>query len=81
MLANPPQCNDPSQCNEQHDIDPFILYAQSLHNYTLQLWTESRRIAEEKRRDRAGELAGARRREEERQKQRNPVLTTASNAV
>ncbi|PSS29576.1 hypothetical protein PHLCEN_2v2724 [Hermanssonia centrifuga] len=30
------------------DMDPFVSYAQSLHDYTLQLWTESIRVAEEK---------------------------------
>lgn len=29
-------------------VDPFVLYARSLYNYTLSLWTETRRIAEEK---------------------------------
>lgn len=31
-------------------IDPFVLYSRSLHDYTLRLWTETRRIAEERRR-------------------------------
>ncbi|KAF8808000.1 hypothetical protein BYT27DRAFT_6598302 [Phlegmacium glaucopus] len=35
-----------------HTVDPFILYARSLHHYTLGLWTETRRIAEEKARAR-----------------------------
>lgn len=30
--------------------DPLILYSKTLHDYTLELWTESRRIAEEKAR-------------------------------
>ena len=30
--------------------DPFVLYTRSLHDYTLRLWTETRRIAEERRR-------------------------------
>jgi hypothetical protein len=29
-------------------IDPFVLYARSLHQYTLGLWTETRRMAEER---------------------------------
>ncbi|KIM88957.1 hypothetical protein PILCRDRAFT_813957 [Piloderma croceum F 1598] len=33
-----------------HNTDPFIDYSRSLHNYTLRLWTESRRLAEEKAR-------------------------------
>jgi len=36
-------------------IDPFVLYARSLHDYTLRLWTETRRIAEERRRARPRE--------------------------
>ncbi|KAH9944019.1 uncharacterized protein BXZ73DRAFT_21942, partial [Epithele typhae] len=32
------------------DADPFVTYARSLHDYTLRLWTESRRMAEEKAR-------------------------------
>lgn len=28
--------------------DPFVDYSRSLHDYTLRLWTESRRLAEEK---------------------------------
>jgi hypothetical protein len=32
------------------NTDPFINYSRSLHNYTLRLWTESRRLAEEKAR-------------------------------
>ena len=30
--------------------DPFILYSKTLHDYTLKLWTESRRAAEERAR-------------------------------
>ncbi|KAK0481822.1 hypothetical protein IW261DRAFT_1104295 [Armillaria novae-zelandiae] len=29
------------------DVDPFILYSRSLRDYTLHLWTESRRVVEE----------------------------------
>ncbi|KAH7923903.1 hypothetical protein BV22DRAFT_1014395 [Leucogyrophana mollusca] len=49
-----------------HDFhsDPFILYSQALHDYTLKLWTESRRIAEEKARGRVT------RKEEEAQKRK-----------
>ncbi|KAG1825682.1 uncharacterized protein BJ212DRAFT_1258367, partial [Suillus subaureus] len=28
--------------------DPLRLYSKTLHDYTLELWTESRRVAEEK---------------------------------
>ncbi|TFY81363.1 hypothetical protein EWM64_g2647 [Hericium alpestre] len=44
MLANPPH---------QPQLDPLALYSKSLHDYTLQLWTESRRLAEEKVRAKA----------------------------
>lgn len=30
------------------DQDPLTLYSKTLHDYTLHLWTESRRVAEEK---------------------------------
>ena len=29
--------------------DPFVVYARSLHEYTLQLWTESIRTTQEKK--------------------------------
>jgi hypothetical protein len=45
------------------DTDPFVLYSRELHDYTLRLWTESRRVAEEKNRAKA-----AKRVEEERKK-------------
>ncbi|PPQ90940.1 hypothetical protein CVT25_008252 [Psilocybe cyanescens] len=35
-----------------NSLDSLTLYTRSLHNYTLALWTESRRIAEEKARGR-----------------------------
>ncbi|OJT08976.1 hypothetical protein TRAPUB_110 [Trametes pubescens] len=43
----------PNEHADAADADPFVLYARSLHDYTLRLWTESRRIAEEKSRIRA----------------------------
>ncbi|KAH0838125.1 hypothetical protein J3R83DRAFT_6375 [Lanmaoa asiatica] len=45
--------------------DPFVSYSQALHDYTLHLWTESRRTAEEKARSRAArkEETSRRRRE------------------
>lgn len=44
---------------QQHvgESDPFVLYARSLHDYTLRLWTESRRLAEEKARMKAAAAA------------------------
>jgi len=38
----------PSQSAESVEADPFTLYSRSLQNYTLGLWTESRRVAEER---------------------------------
>ncbi|EKM61348.1 uncharacterized protein PHACADRAFT_247891 [Phanerochaete carnosa HHB-10118-sp] len=34
------------------EADPFVLYAKSLHDYTLKLWTESIRVSEERGRGR-----------------------------
>lgn len=34
--------------------DPLTSYTRSLYNYTLALWTESRRVAEEKARAQGG---------------------------
>ncbi|TFY67326.1 hypothetical protein EVJ58_g1702 [Rhodofomes roseus] len=71
--------------SDQPHIDPFVLYAQSLHDYTLRLWTESRRVAEEKARARAAEIALARKREEERQRHKkvgtHPAVQSANNSV
>ena len=44
------------------DQNPLATYARSLHDYTLRLWTESRRVAEEK----AMQKAALRQQEEER---------------
>lgn len=33
-----------------NNADPLALYTRALYNYTLALWTESRRVAEEKAR-------------------------------
>lgn len=35
------------------ELSPLALYSRSLHDYTLRLWTESRRVAEEKARQKA----------------------------
>ena len=54
----------PATASGQHhhqqaaEADPFVLYARSLHDYTLRLWTESRRIAEEKARLKAAAGTG-----------------------
>ncbi|KAJ3988479.1 hypothetical protein F5890DRAFT_473589 [Lentinula detonsa] len=39
------------------NTDPFILYSRSVHDYTLRLWAESRKLAEEKARARAKDAA------------------------
>ena len=57
MLAQPP--------THRADADPFVLYAKSLHDYTLRLWTESRRLAEEKAKLKAAAAATTSRRQEE----------------
>ncbi|KAH9486373.1 hypothetical protein JR316_0000437 [Psilocybe cubensis] len=40
----------PNSQPTDNTLDSLALYTRSLHNYTLALWTESRRIAEEKAR-------------------------------
>lgn len=49
MMPQPkPAPTSPPQPYRQSD--PFVSYSRSLHEYTLKLWTESRRLAEEKAR-------------------------------
>jgi len=55
MLAN-------SANRGMREENPLVSYTRSLHDYTLRLWTESRRLAEEK----ALQKAAIRRQEEER---------------
>lgn len=83
MLANPSASASalPPSRTDQPDIDPFIVYAQSLHDYTLRLWTESRRIAEDKARARAADIAAVRKREEEKHRQKKATVPPSSNAV
>ncbi|TBU50089.1 hypothetical protein BD309DRAFT_1014359 [Dichomitus squalens] len=59
MLAASSVPTSTTGVQQQHtgDADPFILYARSLHDYTLRLWTESRRTAEEKTRLKAAATA------------------------
>ncbi|RPD64994.1 hypothetical protein L227DRAFT_650127 [Lentinus tigrinus ALCF2SS1-6] len=59
MLAASSVPTTTSSLQQQHvgESDPFVLYARSLHDYTLRLWTESRRIAEEKARIKAAAAA------------------------
>ena len=37
--------------------DPFVSYARSLHDYTLRLWMDSRRQAEERAQARATKIS------------------------
>ena len=37
--------------------DPFVVYARSLHDYTLHLWTESIRLTQEKKQQHAAAKA------------------------
>ncbi|KIK96555.1 hypothetical protein PAXRUDRAFT_825835 [Paxillus rubicundulus Ve08.2h10] len=53
MLSNTQSIS--SSLRPHLDNDPFVSYSQALHDYTLRLWTESRRIAEEKARKRRNE--------------------------
>ncbi len=43
----------PQQGPVKPPIDPLVLYSQSLRDYTLRLWMESRKQAEERVRARA----------------------------
>ncbi|KZP25371.1 hypothetical protein FIBSPDRAFT_783370 [Athelia psychrophila] len=52
MLSQPQPIGPTASSRYAHDADPFVVYSRSLHNYTLGLWTESRRLAEEKTRSR-----------------------------
>ncbi|KAI1793971.1 hypothetical protein LXA43DRAFT_185091 [Ganoderma leucocontextum] len=52
-----PATNTGVQHQHAGETDPFVKYARSLHDYTLRLWTESRRIAEEKARLKAAASA------------------------
>ena len=61
MLENPQPQTSPIKAHP----DPFVQYARSLHDYTLRLWTESRRVAEEKT---AREKKGLRKREQGKKK-------------
>ncbi|KIJ21977.1 hypothetical protein PAXINDRAFT_165297 [Paxillus involutus ATCC 200175] len=61
MLSNPQSISSRARL----DNDPFVSYSQALHDYTLRLWTESRRIAEEKSRNRAARKEEASRRRNE----------------
>ncbi|KIM70334.1 hypothetical protein SCLCIDRAFT_1207665 [Scleroderma citrinum Foug A] len=56
MFSEPPAAFTVS--HPQYDRDPFQSYSRSLHDYTLRLWTESRRLAEEKARNKTTRREG-----------------------
>ena len=51
--AQPPHTTHPDPAS----VDPFVLYARSLHDYTLRLWMDSRRQTEERVRARSARAA------------------------
>ncbi|KAL4069810.1 hypothetical protein V8B97DRAFT_637076 [Scleroderma yunnanense] len=64
MFSEPPTTFAVSR--PEFEQDPFVSYSRALHDYTLGLWTESRRVAEEKARNkttRRDEEASRRRKE------------------
>ncbi|KAH7881083.1 uncharacterized protein C8R40DRAFT_1076430 [Lentinula edodes] len=52
-----PSVSPQPDCRNNHDTDPFVLYSRSVHDYTLRLWAESRKLAEEKARARSKDAA------------------------
>ncbi|KAI0347701.1 hypothetical protein BDW22DRAFT_11000 [Trametopsis cervina] len=68
MLANYP--TTPAQNQKQRNTaeDPFVVYARSLHEYTLQLWTESIRMAQERKQLNSSVKAERKAREERRRR-------------
>ncbi|KAL0951687.1 hypothetical protein HGRIS_008365 [Hohenbuehelia grisea] len=77
MSGPPPQ---PTSADDQHpdeeydEDDPYTQYSRELYQYTLGLWAESRRIADEKARVKA-----AAKKEEEERKRR--LLEAADKAA
>lgn len=65
-----PSCAPMSSPTSSFKQDPLISYSKTLHDYTLELWTESRRVAEEKARRKLGRM------EEEARKQSHNSPTT-----
>ena len=62
--------------------DPFVLYTRSLHDHTLRLWTETRRIAEERRRAQqleASSVPSSPREDQTNKKQPNPSSSSESD--
>ncbi|KAA1467837.1 hypothetical protein DENSPDRAFT_832983 [Dentipellis sp. KUC8613] len=57
----------------QNPSDSLAHYSKSLHDYTLRLWTESRRLAEEKARSKAAK----KQEEDHRMQDTQPYTSTA----
>ena len=66
--------------SKQHinEADPFVLYAKSLHDYTLKLWTESIRLSEERSRGRVIAKAAGRKGEAQSTDRRAQAMNTAA---
>lgn len=45
----PEEAKPPSPAPVDDENDPLVIYSQALHDYTLRLWAESRRAAEQQR--------------------------------
>lgn len=43
--------NVPTDSSTDNTNDPLVLYARSLHHHTLSQWADTRRIAEERRKE------------------------------
>ncbi|KIK07361.1 hypothetical protein K443DRAFT_673616 [Laccaria amethystina LaAM-08-1] len=61
--------------------DPIILYSRSLHEYTLRLWTESRRVAEQNSKRREAEAKKASEEEAEREAPESACKSTSSDSL
>ena len=72
---------DESKTSQPTDntTDPFVLYARSLHDYTLRLWTETRRIAEERHRAQQSEASSMPSSPREDQTRKNQQDQSSSN--
>lgn len=57
MLAASPSSSASSSSYYSAEEDPFVQYARSLHDYTLRLWMNSRRQAEERAQARATKIS------------------------
>ncbi|GJE85858.1 hypothetical protein PsYK624_019370 [Phanerochaete sordida] len=60
------------------EADPFVRYAKSLHDYTLNLWTESIRLSEERGRGRVIAKPSRRKGDMESSGRRTQAMNTAA---